>query len=204
MEQKTLLHIFEPYFTTKRKGEGTGLGLAMVHGIVKSYQGYITVYSEPGKGTRFHVYLPKIAEAPLLAEVVASAPSPTGHERLLVVDDEATITAIFEDILTTLGYQVTVINNSKEALALISEAPASFDLLITDMTMPHMTGLELTTKIQAVRSDLPIILCTGFSELIKREQAHALGIRAYLMKPISLRELALAVRKALDTKEERP
>jgi len=200
MEQKTLAHIFEPYFTTKRKGEGTGLGLSMVHGIVKSYQGHITVYSEPGKGTRFHVYLPRIAEAPSLAEAVATKPIPTGHERLLVVDDETEITSLLESILTNLGYQVTVINDSEEALARITHTPGAFDLLITDITMPHLNGIELTTKVQAIRPDIPVILCTGYSELIKKEQAHALGIRAYLTKPISLRELAMAVRKALDEK----
>jgi len=198
MEKKTLAHIFDPYFTTKAKGEGTGLGLSVVHGIVKSYRGQITVSSEPGKGTRFHVYLPRIAETPSLAEAADSETIPTGTERLLVVDDEGVITTMLEVILTHLGYQVTVANNSQEALARIAQDPSAFDLLITDMTMPHLTGLELTTKALAIRSDLPIILCTGFSELINKEQARALGIRAYLMKPVSVYELALAVRKALD------
>ncbi len=200
MEPKTLVHIFDPYFTTKKKGEGTGLGLSVVHGIVKSYQGHITVESEPSKGTRFHVYLPRIAENPSFIKAGGSDPIPTGTERLLVVDDEAVITTMLEAILTSLGYQVTIINDSEEAMARIALAPSAFDLLITDMTMPHLTGLELTTKALAIRPDLPIILCTGFSELINKEQALALGIRAYLMKPISIHQLALAVRKGLDEK----
>jgi CheY-like chemotaxis protein len=200
MEPQTLAHIFDPYFTTKKKGEGTGLGLSLVHGIVKSYQGHITVDSELGKGTRFHIYLPRIAEQHSQTEMVTDNPIPTGTERLLVVDDESIITTMLETILHSLGYHVTVVNDSEEALARIAETPSAFDLLITDMTMPHLTGIELTTKALAIRSDLPIILCTGFSELINKEQARALGIRAYLMKPVSIHDLALAVRTALDEK----
>ncbi len=202
MEQKTMTHIFDPYFTTKGKGEGTGLGLAVVHGIVKSCQGHITVYSEPGKGTRFHVYLPRIAETPYLAEANHNKAIPTGAERILVVDDDAVITTMLEAILQRLGYQVTSSGDSLEALALIEQDPMAFDLLITDMTMPHLTGFELTVKALAIRSDLPVILCTGFSDLINKEQAEALGIRAYLMKPISMHELGQAVRKVLDAKRE--
>ena len=198
MEQKTLAHIFDPYFTTKGKGEGTGLGLSVAHGIIKSYQGNITVYSEPGKGTSFRVYLPRIAEAPSQTEAVDSETIPTGTERLLVVDDEAVITSMLEAILQSLGYQVTVVNDSEEVLARITQTPAAFDLLITDMTMPHLTGTELTARVLAIRPDLPVILCTGFSDLINKEQARALGIRAYLMKPVSVHELATAVRTALD------
>ncbi|MDP3695238.1 MAG: ATP-binding protein, partial [Desulfocapsaceae bacterium] len=202
MEEKTLIHIFDPYFTTKAKGEGTGLGLSVVHGIVKSYQGHITVDSEPGKGTRFHIYLPRLAEAPSPAESVDSKDIPTGTERLLVVDDDEVLAAMLQRMLQPLGYQVRFSCNSLEALALIEQAPMAVDLLITDMTMPHQTGLELTTRVLAIRPELPIILCTGFSELINKEQALALGIRAYLTKPVSIRNLALAVRKALDTKRE--
>ena len=202
MEHKTLAHIFDPYFTTKGKGEGTGLGLSVVHGIVKSYQGHITVYSEPGKGTRFHVYLPRIAEAPSLAEADRSKTIPTGTERLLVVDDETVIITMLKVILQGLGYQVTSSSNSLEALALINQDPMAFDLLITDMTMPHLTGFELAHKALALRPDLPIILCTGFSDLINKEQAQALGIRAYLTKPVSTQELGQTVRKVLDAKRE--
>jgi len=204
MERNTLERIFEPYFTTKDKGEGTGLGLSMVHGIVKSYQGQITVDSEPGKGTCFHVYLPLIAEAPSLSKSALTSPLPTGSERLLVVDDEEAITTMLKALLTYLGYQTIVINNSLEALALLTNTPLVFDLLITDMTMPHLTGLELTAKVLAIRPDIPIILCTGFSELINKEQALALGIQSYLTKPVSIHELAITVREALDARKKLP
>ncbi len=200
MDRATLARIFEPYFTTKPTGEGTGLGLSVVHGIVKSHQGQITVYSEPGRGTNFHVYLPRVAEATtavLPIGAVSQETIPTGTERLLVVDDEAMITSMLRVILQNLGYQVTISDSSLEALALVEHDPTAFDLLITDMTMPGLTGFELAQKILAIRPDLPIILCTGFSELINKEQAQAMGIRAYLMKPVSVRELAQAVRKAL-------
>ncbi|MCX5871469.1 MAG: PAS domain S-box protein [Deltaproteobacteria bacterium] len=202
MEQKTMAHIFDPYFTTKAKGEGTGLGLAVVHGIVKSYQGHIAVYSEPGKGSSFHVYLPRIAEAPSLTEAVHSEAIPTGTERLLVVDDEEVLATMLQLILQGLGYQVRSSCNSLEALALIEQDPMAVDLLITDMTMPYLTGFELAQKALALRPDLPIILCTGFSDLINKEQVQALGIRSYLMKPVSIQDLGQAVRKALDAKRE--
>ncbi|MDD3814170.1 MAG: PAS domain S-box protein [Desulfocapsaceae bacterium] len=200
MEPKTLAHIFDPYFTTKVKGEGTGLGLSVVHGIVKSYQGNISVYSEVGKGTKFQVYLPRITETSSLDEVVTSEMIPTGTERVLVVDDEEIISTLLQEILQSLGYQVTLSCNSLVALALIEQDPMAFDLLITDMTMPHLTGFELAQKALAIRADLPVILCSGFSELINKEQAQALGIRAYLTKPVSLQELGQTVRKVLDAK----
>lgn len=201
MDRATMARIFEPYFTTKAAGEGTGLGLSVVHGIVKSHQGQITVYSEPGQGTNFHVYLPRIAEAPALATgAVCREIIPTGTERLLVVDDEEQITEMLRLILQNLGYQVTVSSNSREALALVEQDPKAFDLLITDMTMPGLTGFELAKKAMAIRPGLPVILCTGFSELINKEQAQALGIRDYLMKPVSVRELAQTLRTSLDKK----
>jgi len=200
MDQATMARIFEPYFTTKATGEGTGLGLSVVHGIVKSYQGQITVYSEPGKGTSFHVYLPLIAEVSSFAESVTSDIIPTGKERVLVVDDEEMISMMLQLILESLGYQVTFSCNSLEALALIEQNPMTFDLLITDMTMPHLTGFELAQKALTIRADLPIIICTGFSELVNKAQAQAMGIRSYLMKPVSVRELAQTVRNVLDEK----
>jgi CheY-like chemotaxis protein len=202
MDKKTLAHIFDPYFTTKAKGEGTGLGLAVVHGVVKSYQGHITVDSEPGKGTCFHIYLPRITEAASPAESVDSQDIPTGTERLLVVDDDKVLAIMLQRMLQPLGYQVQSSCNSLEALALIEQDPMAIDILITDMTMPHLTGYELARKALAIRPDLPIILCTGFSDLINKEQALTLGVRAFLMKPVSIRNLSQAVRTALDAKKE--
>lgn len=198
MDDKTLTHIFEPYFTTKAKGKGTGLGLSVVHGIVKSYQGHITVHSQPDKGTSFHVYLPRITETPSSINAVCGETLATGTERVLLVDDDEIISTMMQQILQSLGYQVSSYNNSLEALACIASDPMAFDLLITDMTMPNLTGYELAQKALAIRSNLPIILCTGFSELTSKEQAQALGIRAYLMKPVSLQELTRTVRKVLD------
>ena len=201
MERKTIERIFEPYFTTKGgKGAGSGLGLSVVHGIVKSCQGQITVSSDPGKGTTFHVYLPCVVEEIPLNGMAASLPPSAGRERIVVVDDEEIITGMLEAILSGLGYQVSVFNNSLDALTFITQDPSGCDLLLTDMTMPHLTGAELSQKVLAIKPDLPIILCTGFSELINKEQALALGIRGYLMKPVSVRELALEMRQALDEK----
>ncbi|MDR9501888.1 MAG: PAS domain S-box protein, partial [Desulfurivibrionaceae bacterium] len=199
IKKKTMAHIFDPYFTTKNKGEGTGLGLAVVHGIVKSYQGDITVYSELGKGTNFHVYLPSLEEPPSLPETHGPIPIPIGTEHLLVVDDEKMITTMLQKILLSLGYEVTVFNNSLEALACIEESPMLFELLITDMTMPHLTGVELARKALIIRPDLPVVLCTGFSDLTTKEEVQDLGIQAYMMKPISVRELGQTVRDLLDS-----
>ncbi len=202
MDTQTMNKIFEPYFTTKNKGEGTGLGLAIIHGIVKSYGGHITVYSEPGKGTTFHVYLPRlVTESAGMEEVSSEMSLPTGKERLLIVDDEETITHMLHTVLAELGYQVRVTNRSEEALKLFREHPDDFDLLITDMTMPVLTGLDLIEHIFAIRPDMPVILCTGFSELINKEKAAALGIRSFLMKPVAIDKLLKAIRVALATDE---
>jgi len=202
MDHKTLERIFEPYFTTKGKSKGTGLGLSMVHGIIQSYQGKISVYSEPGKGTSVHVYLPRLNGHSSTDETVLAAPLPTGTEHILVVDDEEIITSMLESILTGLGYQVSLSNSSPEALTLLEDKSTRIDVLITDMTMPHLTGLELARKAMILRPALPIILCTGFSELINKEQARSIGIRAFLMKPVSVREMAITVRQVLTGKGE--
>jgi len=202
MDTQTMSKIFEPYFTTKNKGEGTGLGLAIIHGIVKSYGGHITVYSEPDKGTTFHVYLPKIVtESTGMDEVSRVMSLPVGNERLLIVDDEETITHMLHTVLAELGYQVRVTNKSDEALKLFREHPNDFDLLITDMTMPILTGLDLIENVFAIRPGMPVILCTGFSELINKEKAAALGIRSFLMKPVALDKLVKAIRVALASGE---
>ena len=194
--------IFEPYFTTKQQGEGTGLGLAVVHGIVKSHHGHINVYSEPGKGTSFHVYLPLTERE---AAAAPDTPAPTElrgkGERVLFIDDEKQIREVVAAILTKNGYQVTAFADGAQALAEFEKNPAQFDLVITDMTMPVMTGAELAQKILTLRPRTPIILCTGQSEIINREAALAMGICDYLNKPVLIETLLEAARKALAKSE---
>ena len=202
MPHHLLERIFEPYFTTKAKGEGTGLGLSVVHGIIASLGGHITVYSEPGKGTTFHVYLPKhLEEKGVAATVVTADPLPRGHEHILVVDDEKVITEMIRLTLQSLGYQVTACIDSRQALELFEAEPTTFDLVISDVTMPHLTGAELAQRLLTRRPELPIILCTGFSEIINEEKARALGIRRLLMKPVLRDELARVLRQVLDHPE---
>jgi len=194
----TIQRIFDPYFTTKELGKGTGLGLAVVHGIVKSHNGDITVESN-SQGTAFHVYLPKIKDSDKSVTAIASdAPIPTGTERILFVDDEPTIGKVAKQILEKLGYSVVVRASGIEALELFDAKPDQFDLAITDMTMPHLTGDQLAEKLIEIRPDIPIILCTGFSEKITEENACAMGIRKLVMKPIARQDLAKAVREVID------
>jgi len=197
MDKDVMERIFEPYFTTKEVGEGTGLGLAVVHGIVKDHGGTITVYSEPEKGTTFHVYLPVIekAEEP---EKETVEPLPTGYERILFIDDEPGLVEIGKQMLEKLGYDVVVRTSSIESLELFREQPDRFNLVITDMTMPQMTGDKLAQELMQIRPDIPIIICTGFSERMTEEKAKEMGIKAFAMKPLVMRDLANTVRKVLD------
>jgi signal transduction histidine kinase/CheY-like chemotaxis protein len=196
-----LERIFEPYFTTKEQGKGTGLGLAVVHGIVKRNGGTVAVRSELGRGTAFHVYFPLISEGNETT-TPEDQPPPPGSERILVVDDEAPITGMLEQMLTRLGYAVTVRTASPEALELFREDPNRFDLVLTDMTMPGMSGIQLARALLEIRPDLPILLCTGFSEIVSEQEARAAGIRAYLMKPVVRSQLARAIRAALAGESE--
>ena len=200
IEAETMNRIFEPYFTTKEPGEGTGMGLAMVHGIVKSYDGDITVESEQGKGTTFNVYLPRI-EADVSPVVEHSVQLPKGTERILFVDDEKGAVDAIQLMLENLGYNVTTRTSSIEALELFRNKPDAFDLVITDMTMPNMTGKDLAKELMSFRSDIPIILCTGFSEKINERRALEMGISAFVMKPIVTREIANTIRKVLGDKK---
>ena len=197
MEKAILDRIFDPFFTTKERGEGTGMGLAVVLGIVKSHGGTITVESEPEKGARFNVFLPVILQE-VDHEIRTKAPIPTGTERILFIDDEKSLVDLGQQILERLGYDVTIRTSSLEALELFMEQPDKFDLVITDMTMPNMTGDELAAKLMNIRADIPVILCTGYSERISRERAQKLGIKEFILKPIVMRELAKTVRGVLD------
>ncbi len=197
MDRQTKERIFDPYFTTKKKGEGTGLGLAVAQGIVRSHAGAITVTSEIGKGSEFQVLLPLVGEQVTGAEKTLAAVM-GGTERILFVDDEEQLTHMAGQMLGKLGYQVTTSVNSIEALKLFEEKPNEFDLIITDMTMPSMTGVEMAKKMMTVRPDIPIILCTGYSELISKSRSEELGIKSFLLKPLSRLDLSSAIRKSLD------
>jgi len=188
--------IFEPYFTTKEKGEGTGLGLAVVQGIIKSHNGAVTVESKVGQGSTFNVYLPVIQRNVATDEVV-SAPLPMGQERILLVDDEQPLVEIGKQMLERLGYTVAARTSSVEALELFKAQPGRFDLVITDIVMPNMTGETLAEKLMDIRADIPIILCTGYSEKFTRQQASQMGVRSFLMKPLLMQDLANTVRQAL-------
>jgi len=197
MSNETLQRIFEPYFTTKKPGEGTGMGLAVVHGIVKSHGGAMTCYSELGRGSRFHVFLPVIQD-----KASPRSPTdlvlPTGSERILLVDDEQEVAHMVEQMLEPLGYTVAVRTSSVEALELFRVKPNHFDLVLSDMTMPNMTGIDLAKKILGIRSNIPIVLCTGFADPLTEEAARSLGIAALVMKPVLKSEIARTIRDALD------
>ncbi len=193
MEKHIMERIFEPYFTTKKQGEGTGMGLSVVYGIIKNYGGHISVYSEPGKGTSFHIYLPRIEEniVPEKSEQVKG-----GYERILFVDDEKELVNVYRIMLKNLGYDITAISDSEEALNLFRNEPDKFDLLITDYTMPKLTGTELASEIFKIKPGFPVILCSGFSETLNKE--HTAGIRECLMKPLNKKIVSQAIRKVLD------
>jgi len=196
IDDETMQRIFEPYFTTKEVGEGSGMGLALIHGIVKSYDGDITVESEPGKGTTFNVYLPRI-EADVSPVEEPSIQIPRGTERILFVDDEKAAAEAIKPMLENLGYNVIARTGSIEALKAFKNDPNGFDLVITDQTMPNMTGKDLAKEIMSIRSDIPIILCTGFSEQIDEVKAKEMGI-SFVMKPIVLSQIANTIREVLD------
>jgi nitrogen-specific signal transduction histidine kinase/ActR/RegA family two-component response regulator len=193
--------IFEPYFTTKELGEGTGMGLAVVHGIVQSYGGDIIVESKFGEGTTFTTYLP-VTSQQKGEHRYELEPVPYGAERVLFVDDEAQIARMGSQILERLGYKVTTRTSSIEALELFRAKPNDFDLIITDMTMPNLNGDKMTREMMKIRQDIPVILCTGYSKLITDESAAEMGIKALVYKPIVKSDLAKIIRKVMGEVKE--
>ncbi|MCK5740511.1 response regulator, partial [bacterium] len=197
IDDTTIEHIFEPFFTTKAIGKGTGLGLSVTYGILRSHHGDILVYSEPGLGSAFHVYLP-ITKSEGTVDDTENQTIPGGHESILIVDDEKAVTAMLKKMLEWLGYTVKVQNSGQEALNFFREHPDAFDLVLTDLTMPFMTGVDLAKELQQVRSELPIILMTGYGQSISKEILQNHGIEIILGKPIETKKIAAALRKMLD------
>jgi PAS domain S-box-containing protein len=199
MDEETKAKIFEPYFTTKEVGKGTGLGLAVVHGIVSAHHGHINVYSEPGQGTTFHVYLPRVDEEPA-NDTPPAVPEPVrgGTERLILIDDEEIIVHLAAEVLKDLGYTVASFSDSKLAWDTFAARPDDYDLVITDMSMPHLSGLQLTEKIRKIRPATPVILCSGYGETVMKDKALAMGVSRYLQKPLDMDILARILRELLD------
>ena len=196
MDRATAERIFEPFFTTKPAGKGTGLGLSVAHGIITAHGGGITVYSEPGLGTTFHVYLPTIKND-VASRFTAPAETHAGTEHVLFVDDEEAIVRMGRDMLERMGYDVTARNVSGEALELFRADPDSFDVVVTDQTMPQMTGDRLAQELLKIRPDIPIVMITGFSNRITDENYQRYGIREFVMKPLIARDLHHAIRRAV-------
>jgi PAS domain S-box-containing protein len=200
MKPEVLERIFDPFFTTKTHGEGTGLGLSVVHGIVKNHGGFINVESEPGKGSVFSIHLPKLERETLAPG--EELPLPGGKECILFVDDEDILVELSQERLTQTGYEVVATTSVLGALEIFKKEPRKFDLVITDYAMPDMTGVDFARKLLKVRSDIPIILCTGYSDDISADKATKAGIKEFLLKPQGKRELDLAIRRVLDIKTE--
>jgi PAS domain S-box-containing protein len=203
MDEKTMERIFEPYFTTRSAGKGTGLGLFVVHGIVKSLEGAIKVYSEPGKGTTFQVYFPRV-EIETRQGLKTGKGFPRGTEHILLADDENVVLELTEEILEGLGYTVTTRISGTEALKSFQENPEAFDLLITDLTMPGMNGKKLAAQVSEIRPGFPVILCTGFSTEMTKEEESPKVIQAYINKPIIIQEIAETLRQILDSENLNP
>ena len=204
MEPEVLERIFEPYYTTKKQGKGTGLGLSVIDGIVKNHGGDITVSSQPGKGTVFNIYLPVIDHIDVETESAETTIAANGSERILLIDDEEQIIDFEQQILERLGYKVISKTDSEEALEEFAAQPDQFDLVITDMTMPKMTGDQLARKMMDIKPEIPVILCTGFNEAITEEKALAMGIDKFVMKPIVKDKLANTIRAVLDNRKAFP
>ncbi len=196
MTPEVIERAFDPFFTTKRPGEGSGMGLAVVHGIVRDYAGAVTIYSEIGKGTTLNIFLPRVPSKDVAAHEVAEI-LPQGRQRILLVDDEQAQVQSIGNMLKRLGHEVVSKTDPGEALESFRQDPSRFDLVITDQTMPKLTGAHLAEEILRLRPGLPVILCTGFSEKVDANAAHGLGIAGFLMKPFSIREMTAAINQAL-------
>ena len=203
IESGILGRIFDPYFTTKEKGEGTGLGLSVVHGIAQSLKGAVEVESDPGKGTEFNVYLPRVIGKSDMATDLPQVLS-TGNERILLVDDEDALATMGRLMLDRLGYKVTVKTDSYDALGTFRAQPFEYDLIISDKTMPRLTGFDLAEEIRKIRPDVPLIICTGYSDENEADKAARLGINRLIVKPLSMDDLAKAVRSVLDEAARKP
>jgi len=199
IDTKTLNRIFDPYFTTKKPGKGTGLGLAVVEGIINKNNGFITIKSEIGQGTQFQVYWP-VSEGGDVSDISKKTDimDMKGTEKILIVDDEPEILLALKSLLEKQGYQITSMEDATSALTLFKRDPNQFDLIITDMTMPLMTGTELSKHILTIRKKIPIILCTGYQESLTKAEIHKLGICEFLYKPVKPRELFAVIRKVLN------
>ncbi|MBN2705345.1 MAG: response regulator [Deltaproteobacteria bacterium] len=199
IDEKNLQKIFEPYFTTKEVGQGSGMGLAVVHGIVSKCGGFIQVKSRLGQGSEFKVFLPLLSgRVPVAAAPAPRQRWPGGREKILLVDDEPTLVALHRRVLESLGYQVTALDSSLQALKLLRADPDFFDLLISDQSMPGLSGAELARQALQLRPELRIIICTGFSAVLSEAEARHLGVKKYLAKPLGIEKLAGAVREVLD------
>ncbi len=196
MEDDVVERVFDPYFTTKEVGDGTGMGLAVVHGIIASHGGAVTVQSRLEEGTTFVIYLPQI-DIEIERNLAEDDELPHGKESILFVDDEEILTLLMQEMLNQLGYDVEVRTNSLEALATFRAAPDRFDLVITDQTMPIMSGDVLAQELRAIRPDIPLILCTGHSHGLDADRAAALGFDAFCMKPLVMHDFGLVIRRVL-------
>ncbi|MBO0698141.1 MAG: response regulator, partial [Zavarzinella sp.] len=197
MPQAVLDHLFEPFFTTKAPGAGTGLGLSVVHGVVQNHDGAIVVETRPGDGTTFEVYLPAVGAPSRAGEAtVTEKPSPTAARRILFVDDEASIARLAQVMLKSLGHAVTTAASAADGLAALKADPAAFDLLITDLTMPGMSGVDLAREARDVRPDLPIILSSGYADEVPEATLRSLGIIEVLPKPFQMQALGAAIARA--------
>ena len=201
MEKDVMERIFDPFFTTKKAGDGTGLGLAVVHGIVLSHNGAIQVESVPGQGTTFSLYFPRIVAAEEVGARFAETHLPAGEGRIMFIDDEPALANLGRQLLETLGYEAESFVSSREALDRFREAPDAFDLVLTDLTMPEITGAELAKEMLSLRPDIPVVVCTGYTDYFTEEDAKKIGVREYLFKPLSVSKLAQVIQGILDPKK---